>query len=418
VLSVNSITSHPQNREQELIYNHLLYCVRSESSDRVLWRFDQLLILNHYDDPVIQDALNQILLKADRLEALIPFFNRCCYILVNRWQLNPAERDNIGALITLIKQVQTPSNSNRYKRSGKVLRELVYTFSQSDYFSQLCRLAEFSRSGNRYAKDKPLVSLIDRYPYLYGHCLVNTQDNTQHRGIIKQLTAQTQQNFETDLSRYIAMVAVAGGKSLGEETFHGKKNPTLLRPDDLYRSMVHFVGPSTQQGGYRKSANAFIKVAKKQPTFQDFKEEVHRYIIADLDQHYVQGKFQQQLRLSLDSVSPEKNHQKMDNILMNRTFTQLMNFLVIESRRSPKHFIFMDLVSNIGTTKTVGLLLKIVLLGDSAKSTLERRLSLLFSHYENHQQGTVGWLVRCLEKFQLAFTSHFGRKDFSYLSLL
>lgn len=418
VLVVNSIASRPQDREQQLIYNHLLFCIRSESPSRVLKRFDQLFILNHYHEPLIQDALNQILLNSVGMEQLLPFFNRCCYILVNRWQLDPAARDSIGELIALIKQVQTPGSSNRYKRSGKTLRKLVYAFSHSDYFSQLCRLAEFSRPGNRYTREQPLVSLIERYPYLYSHCLVNTEDNTQHRGIIKKIKVHAQQNFEQDLSRYIAITAASEGKPLKGDALKEHKNPTLLGHDDLYKSMKHFVGPTTQQGGYRKSATSFIKVAKQQPTFQSFKDEVHRYIITDLEPSYAQGKFSEQLKQSLTLISPDQHHQPMNNILMNRTFTHLMNFLVIESRRSPKHFVFMDLISNLGTTKTVGLLLKIVLVSNSIKSSLERRLSLLFSHYENHQQGTVGWLVRCLEKFQLAFTSHFGRKDFSYLGLL
>ena len=320
-------------------------------------------------------------------------------------------------MIALIKQVQTPGSSNRYKRSGKQLRKLIYAFSQSDYFSQLCRLAEFAKPG-RYTRDEPLISLIDRYPYLYSHCLVNTQDDTRYRGFIKDVTTEAQKKFEQDLSRYVAMAAVAGGESLQSSALRGERNPTLLHHEDLYTSLKHFVGSSTPHGSYRKSAKSFIKVAKQQPTFQSFKEQVHQYIISDLDQDYVNCKFNHQLKQSLDLISPDQHHQPMNNILMNRTFTQLMNFLVIESRRSPKHFVFMDLISNLGTTRTVGLLLKIVLLGKSVKSSLERRLSLLFNHYENHQQGAVGWLVRCLEKFQLAFTSNFGKIDFSYLNAL
>ena len=298
------------------------------------------------------------------------------------------------------------------------MRQLVFKFSQSDYFSQLCRLAELSRPRQRYAREEPLITLIDRYPYLYSHCLVNQQDDKKHQKIIQQVQVQKQKKFEQDLSRYVAMSAVAGGRSL--QSYHQQRetNPTLLPHKDLYSSLKHFVGPSTRQGSYRKSASSFIKVAKQQPTFQSFKDQVHRYIIADLDQDYVHCKFSQQLTQMLDNISPEQHHKPMSNLLMNRTFNQLMNFLVIESRRSPKHFVFMDLISNIGTTKTVGLLLKVVLIGGSVKSSLERRLSLLFNHYENHQQGTVGWLVRCLEKVQLAFTSHFGKLDLSYLASL
>jgi hypothetical protein len=120
----------------------------------------------------------------------------------------------------------------------------------------------------------------------------------------------------------------------------------------------------------------------------------------------------------LQQVSPDQHRSPINDVLVTRTYHQLLNFLVIENRQNPKHFIFMDLISNIGSTHTVGLLLKVVLLSSKVKASLERRLALLFSHYESQQQTTVQWLVRCFEKMNVALTTHFGKLDFSFVNLL
>ncbi|NJN24340.1 MAG: hypothetical protein HC810_08120, partial [Acaryochloridaceae cyanobacterium RL_2_7] len=135
VLAVNPYAS-ARNPEQ-WIYDHLLACVKAEHPSQVLKRFHQLFILNRYPVADIRDALDAVISSQESIYDLLPFFNRCCYILINRWHINAVDRDRIGELTDLIKQVQTPGNSNRYTRSGKRLRQLVFAFVKSDYFSQL-----------------------------------------------------------------------------------------------------------------------------------------------------------------------------------------------------------------------------------------------------------------------------------------
>jgi hypothetical protein len=101
-----------------------------------------------------------------------------------------------------------------------------------------------------------------------------------------------------------------------------------------------------------------------------------------------------------------------------RTCNQVLNFMVIESKQRPNHSVFMDLLNNVGSTLTVGLLLKVVLLCNKVKPYLERRLSILFQHYESQARGSVDWLVRCLEKLNLAWTAHFSAQNLSYVHLL
>jgi hypothetical protein len=86
---------------------------------------------------------------------------------------------------------------------------------------------------------------------------------------------------------------------------------------------------------------------------------------------------------------------------------------VIESAQKPQHFLFIDLISNIGPTFTTGLLLKVVMLCGKVKPYLEKRFALLFSHYENYTKNSLGWLVKVLENANLALVTNFGSTDFT-----
>jgi hypothetical protein len=93
----------------------------------------------------------------------------------------------------------------------------------------------------------------------------------------------------------------------------------------------------------------------------------------------------------------------------------MLNFLVVESPQKPNHFVFIDLISNIGPTFTVGLLLKIVLICRKVRPYLEKRFSILFNHYESSSQDAVIWLIKVLENLNVALTSNFGKIDLSFI---
>jgi hypothetical protein len=80
--------------------------------------------------------------------------------------------------------------------------------------------------------------------------------------------------------------------------------------------------------------------------------------------------------------------------------------------------VFMDMISNLGSVFTTGLLLKIVLICQKVKPLLESRLSILFNHYETSQCKGVPWLVKSLENWNVAGAIHFGKMDASALNFL
>jgi hypothetical protein len=124
------------------------------------------------------------------------------------------------------------------------------------------------------------------------------------------------------------------------------------------------------------------------------------------------------LNKTIESILPDCNDRRLDEIGLLRSCTHLLNYLVVESPQKPQHFVFIDMISNLGAVFTTGLLLKIVLICQKAKPLLESRLSMLFDRYEATTCKGVPWLVKSLETWNVAGAIHFGKMDASSLIFL
>jgi hypothetical protein len=233
-----------------------------------------------------------------------------------------------------------------------------------------------------------------------------------------------QKQFTQDLSYYLAHSLMAQNRSEKKIIIDSDlaainlKNPTLLNHQDLCKSMKHYLSKVDSRGTYQDMANQFWTPAHKPQSYDQFKVLLHDYVTSSVPPKFGQSRFNQDLQSYLNHLSPEHDSMPMNDFLIVRTCNQILNFMVIESRQQPNHSVFMDLLNNLGTTLTVGLLLKIVLLCKKVKPSLERRFSLLFQHYEAQSRQSVVWLVKCLEKLNIAWSGYFGDQNLSYVHLL
>lgn len=85
----------------------------------------------------------------------------------------------------------------------------------------------------------------------------------------------------------------------------------------------------------------------------------------------------------------------------------------MESPHQPNHYVFVDLITNLGPTSTTVLLLKLALLSNKVRPHLEKRFSILFNHYESSSEDGVPWLIKSLENLHIALSVHFGSADVS-----
>lgn len=418
VTSVKQSSMSPTGQEEQLIYDHLLECVQHQSPEEVIDRFRRLFIKGKdYSDNQIRIALARLVNSRIGERRFNYIMNRCCHILVNRWQMQPSQQTAISDLAELFEHLAPPIAT--YSDTSARLRELVIEFSKTDHYQKLKRLARVISQG----KDTTYVgNLINRYPYLYEHYLLSEDSNIEEQKTVRRLQSRSQKGFELDLSKYVTykvrQVQTVKKPDLilpNNTIIQPVTNPTLLSDRELGMALKQFVGRVERGYTYRDISHSFLSHTSQTKNYRTYKEELYQYLVTSVDSKYGKHKFNESLYKRLRNTLPDCDDKKPDEFLILRATSQLLNFLVVESGQNPNHYIFMDLITNMGATPTVGLLLKVVLICHKVKPYLEKRFSILFSHYESFTKEGVPWLVKALENLNIAFSVNFGKADLSFL---
>ncbi|MEG4520335.1 MULTISPECIES: hypothetical protein [unclassified Microcoleus] len=418
------------HEEEQLLYKHWLELVQREQPAELISRFRTLFIQGiGYPDRSIADALEKIARSEHAEQEFKYILNRCCHILINRWQTYPSKQAAIPELIAVFEEAPKILFGYNRSRGRGSIPQLVNQFTESEQYLTLQRLAkvithsnEDSSSNSKTPATLPLGTLIPRYPYLYKHCLLSDDSTYEQQKIIKKIQAQKQQQFEINLSQYVAhqvrksQTARQGTSISFKRSIQPIKNPTLLTDPELFFALKQFVGKVEGADTYRQLAGRFTANASTNQSYGSFKDDLYEYLISSVtDDRYGKRLFNEKLYKQLQNTLPHSDDQKFNEFLMIRTCSQLLNFLVVESPVRPNHFVFIDLISNLGPTQTTGLLLKIVLICGKVKPYLEKRLAILFGHYECSTREGVVWLVKALENVNLALSTNFGKVDVSFL---
>lgn len=410
--------------QEQALYDHLLGHAQHEKPQQLIERFKALFVDGiGYPDREVVSALDKILASREVEQYFHYILNRCCHILVNRWQSRPQFQSAVPVLVDLLEQGATEQITEYSRgRSVKKLREIVSEFTETEHYLTLKRLACLLESKGLSENDEtcPLGMLIQRYPYLYEHCLLGEDSPEEHQRNIRRIQAEAQHKFEVNLSQYVTY-RVRRARLQKQPSAHKKKslqrlrpidNPTLLSDRELVASLNQFSGKVDYGRTYSDSAQLFLQ-QNRSVTFGSFKSDLYHYLSGSIAPHYGNRKFNRLLQQQLANTLPQNDEQPLSDFLLVRTCSQLLNFLVVESPHNPQHFVFIDLINNLGPLLTIGLLLKLVLLCRKVKPYLEKRFSTLFNHYESSTQSSVGWLVKVLENLNVAFSLTFGSVDIS-----
>ena len=426
---MNTWTSYPNRRttpEEQCLYSHLLGCAAMETPEELLTRFRSLFIDGvGYPDRSVVAALDQILMATEVESYYRYVLNRCCHILINRWQVHAQYQYSIPELIQLFESSPSrPSGEFSRGRSVRRLRRMAHRFKDTEQYLALQRLARVIRA-SRCSKGKengltmPLGSLISRYPYLYEHCLLTQDSDLQQQQHVRRMQIEGQHRFEIDLSHYVnyrmrqARLGRQGGPRPAKALI-SFENPTLLSDRDLVASIKQF---SVHRPGYsyQDLAHRFMFQGCRAPTYGIFKSNLYDYICSEMVGGHCQRPFSAQLDHHLKNTFPDSDDKPVNDFLIVRTCRQLLNFLVVDASAGKQHYIFVDLLNVLGPLFTTGLLLRILLVCRKVKPHLERQLSVLFNHYESTIRENVVWLVDVLETFNIALSLNFGRLDLSHV---
>ena len=412
ILTPPSDTVQSGSNEQRL-YDHIVSCVETESSAQVIERFRKLFIDGMgYPDREIEATLYSIVSVKRSDWDFKYILHRCCYIPINRWQLHSPNKLAIANLVALFKQTSPRFGMEFY--IVKRLQQQIAFFTKSEEFQTLERLVKAVDQDPEPQKQdthSPLGELISRYPYLYGHSLLSKDSIEEDQQTIKRLEFQRQRQFENNLSQYLNYLVEPRNTEIG--IVQPAANPTLLNDAELHLAVREFAGKVAGDRSYKESAQFFLRDARQTPSYGSFKVELYEYLISSVEPEYGGRQFNDRLYKHIKNTFPENDSVKLNNILLARTCNQLFNFLVVENSQHPSHYVFYDLVYNLGPSRTMGLLLKIVLLSGKVKPELEKRFSILFNHYEGKASDEIMWFVKSLENLNVALVVNFGKADLS-----
>lgn len=416
---------HCPSPEEQQIYEHFLHLVRVETPDQMINRCRALFVEGAgYPESGILLILDKITASKNATEEFNFFLNRCCHIIINYWHLKPLMHDAIPDLISLFELSPSKPKTVRYRyKEIRRLRELVKLFTKSEQYIILCRFAEVmspNPSLDSSRSNQPLKSFIRRYPYLYEHYLMGEESTFEQKQTVKHIQAQVQRKFEIDLSQYVTykvrQTQTIQRASILEANriLRPVSNPTLLSDSELNTTLKQFICKVEGHYTYKDLAQQFVIYSSQVRNYRAFKHELYEYLVSSIDREYGKKQFNQRLYKQIQNILPYADDQKLDEFLIVRTCSQLLNFLVVNSHLSPQHFIFLDLITHQGTVMTIGLLLKLILICRKVKPYLEKRLSILFHHYESSTASCIQWLVKVLEQLNVALTIHFGNLDLSF----
>ena len=429
---MNNNLANPFNRatvkEEQILYNHLLEKVEIEEPPQMIERLNLLFIQGSgYPDLEVSKALNKLVISKLETQDFNYILNRCCCILINRWHTSPERKTAINKLIQLFDEsILKVRKVYSYSRNVRELGDLVCEFTKSEQYLALKRFAEVinqpAELDYKTQSSEPLRILIPRYPYLYKHCLLSEDSSYEHQQMIQLIQVQKQRKYELDLSQYVAhqmrLASIARRTSIEEakKIVSPVSNPTFLNNRELFAALKQFVGKIEGTQTYKDLAQSFLSHTQTNQSFREFKNSLYEYISpTSIDSSYIRNQFNDKLYKQLQNTIPHSDEENFSEFLLLRTCNQILNFLVVESPQKPNHFVFIDLIANVGPTMTVGLLLKIVLICRKVKPYLEKRFAILFNHYESCSQDGVLWLVKVLENLNIALSTNFGGVDLSFI---
>lgn len=406
---------------EQYIYEHLIELVKVESPQQLIDRFRRLFVEGSgYPDSDIVKALDKITTSKTAEEEFNSVLNRSCHILINHWQMEAKAQGSIPELVRVFDQQGRRSYSSQARR----LSGLIQQFKQSEEYLTLHRLLQVvdRETEPEDPGSRPLGTLIGRYPYLYAHSLLSDSSSYEHQQTVRKIQAQRQRQYEIDLSRYVtykvrrAQLTRARDAATADRVLNVVPNPTLLNDRELYVAVKQFAGKAERSSTYRDLAHNFVTHSSQTRTFAGFKDDLYEYLITSIDPEYGKRQFNDRLYNHLKNTLPQSDDRQPSEFLVLRTCSQLLNFLVVESSQNPNHFVLIDLISNIGPTLVMVLLLKIILICRKVKPYLEKRFAILFDHYDDRAREAVIWLIKALENMNVALSTNFGAADLSFLT--
>lgn len=191
-------------------------------------------------------------------------------------------------------------------------------------------------------------------------------------------------------------------------------NPTLLGEPALFLGLKYFTGKVIGCHSHYTLARQFSAYMQQPLSYSIFKGHFYDYLTTST-QPMGKMPFASKLSQYIQNTLPHYEDHTLNDFLLVRTCSLLLDFLIVDNSKQRQHFVFIDLLSNLGVLPTIGIILKIILLCRTVKPHLDKRLSILCNHYWNYDFEDIQWLIQILEYWNIALSTNLGSADLSYI---
>lgn len=373
---------------QQVVYDFLLDIVKVWPPEDVLEEFRHLFI--HHTESISSQtipALHLILFANDEVE-FRNTLKRCCYILINNWELS-RQFEPIQALVALFTDplLQRRTLSPTLKR----LRKWLCSFADSQDFQDLKLFAA------RFSEERTLNrpgEWASRYTsYLLVPQYVDETNPIEQREAAKTLSRRLRDKFKFDLAMY-----TAHAQSLAP-SHRSLQNPTTLG-DGVLR-LIKAIVAKRGDFSYRNLSRLFLEQIHG-GTYLSFKASLTKYLLYTVRSNPISQQIESYLEARLTSLYTEHDADPLDSSLLLRTCNRMIDCLMTENQEMPSPLF--TLVLSQGNCLTLAIiLLKLILISRNSHLYLEVRIADLIRYYESFPREECQWVINFLEVFQVTF---------------
>ena len=387
---------------QQVIYDFLLEIVKIWHPEDVLEEFRHLFI--HHTDSVSSQTLPalHVILFANDEQEFRNTIKRCCYILVNNWEV-ARQFDAIQDLVDIFSDplIQRRTLSPTLKR----LRHWLNRFLESNDFEELRLFAA------RYAEERTL-NRPDEWAARYASYLlvpqyINETNPIEQRQAARSLSRRLKDKFKFDLALYTAY-----GHS---EQARGRtvENPTVLGDSAL--RLVKAIVARRGEFSYKNLARLFLNQVQES-YYGEFKGSLTRYLLYTVNSNPISKQIQEHLDARLADLYADFEPQPLDSSLVLRTCNRVVDYLMTEDQEQPSPLF--SLVLSQGNALTLAIiLLKLVLISRHTLPYLEARIASLIRYYEQFPRSECQWVINFLEVFQITFAIYGENTEYNLVKV-
>lgn len=395
---LNTQTRRIVRESQKTIYTLLLDVVRRKHPTFVLALFKDLFI-NLVDDgnSTPAQALQKIV-AANNEDEFRNTLKRCCYILVNNWEV----ARQYHAVLDLIQifddpVINQPTPFGKLSRARRWLRNFINSqdYEELKIFSLKHEEQEQKPWSYRYSSYLLVPQYLDR------------TNPIEQRKAAKKLAKKLKEKFKFDLAMYTARAASASGKD------KPAKNPTNL--GDEVVNLVKMIVVKRGQFNYVNLANIFLEQTQNL-TYREFKISIKKYLIFSIGNKELATTIKASLDKKLNSLYEDYNDEPVSKVLLLKTCERLIEYLTTENHQTHSE-LFILLIFQKTLLTLVILLLKIVLICQPCRLHLEACIADLIRHYENLPEEECKWVINFLDVFNITFTIYAENVEYNLIKV-